>query len=119
MIVLGQAAKAYLVRGPTDFRKGFDSLIGIAQLLTGNELMEGHLFVFCNRRRTRLRIVFLDKSGAWVATKRLHGGTFRWLSEAADGRPAVLDREEFAMIVGGLDPADYHQRKWLRMSDDR
>lgn len=117
MITLGQAAKAYLVRGPTDFRKGFDSLIGIAQNLMGDELTNGHLFVFCNRRRTRLRVVFLEKSGAWLATKRLHGGTFRWLSEAADGKPVVLDREEFAMIVGGLDPADYHQRKWHRMSD--
>ena len=52
-------------------------------------------------------------SGLWCCAKRLERGRFRWL-EDGKGKRVVLSEDEFLMIVRGLDPADFHQKKWFR-----
>ena len=58
MIAAGPATRVFLVSGATDMRKGFDGLAGLVRTQLGEEPLSGHLFVFANAARTRLKILF-------------------------------------------------------------
>jgi hypothetical protein len=60
MIGFGLATRVYLATGATDMRKGFDGLFGIARDRLGMDPLSGHLFVFCNGRRNRLKVLYWD-----------------------------------------------------------
>jgi transposase len=94
----------YLAVGATDLRKGFDGLYGLARDSLGLEPLSGHLALFCNRQRTRLKILFWDGSGLWVCARRLEKGRYSWPSvrEAASAC-VTLSHEEFSLLIGGLD----------------
>ena len=71
MFGLGPATRIYLAAGATDMRKGFDGLFGLARDRLGGEPLSGHLFLFANARRNRLKVLYWDGSGLWVCAKRL------------------------------------------------
>jgi hypothetical protein len=66
MIGFGSATRVYLAAGATDMRKGFDGLYGMARDRLGIDPLSGHLFVFCNGRRNRLKVLYWDGSGLWI-----------------------------------------------------
>ena len=67
------------------------------------------MFVFCNRRRNRLKILGVDSTGVWVYAKRLDKGTFHWPQSS---KAAVeLSYEELVMIIGGLDATRTRRRR--------
>jgi transposase len=74
MLALGAATRIYLAVGATDMRKGFDGLLGLVQQRLQADPLSGHLFLFCNRPRTRLKALYWDGSGLWVCAKRLERG---------------------------------------------
>ena len=95
-------------------RKGFDGLFGLVRDRLGHDPLSGHLFLFSNRSRSRLKVLVWDGSGLWVCAKRLEKGRFRWPS-APEGQTVVMRPEELAMLVNGLDLAEARPRKnWLR-----
>jgi len=71
MFGFGPATRVYLATGATDMRKGFEGLHGLARDVLGQDPLSGHVFLFANRARTRLKILFWDGSGHWVCSKRL------------------------------------------------
>lgn len=105
--------RAWLVSGPTDMRKSFEGLAGIVEQLAPGTLTDGDVYLFCNRSRTRVKALYWDGSGLWCCAKRLERGRFRWIDQGK-GKRVVLSEDEFLMIVRGLDPADFHQKKWFR-----
>jgi transposase len=111
MIALGGGTRVFLACGPTDLRKSFDGLFGLVASKLEEDPVSGHLFVFCNRARTRLKVLFFDGSGLWVCGKRLEKGCFHWPKE--DGK-ARVSASEWAMLVGGLDLARSRSRRWWR-----
>ena len=70
MFGLGPATKVYLALGATDMRKGFDGLYGLVRDRLWCEPTSGHLFLFCNARRNRLKILYWDSTGLWICAKR-------------------------------------------------
>ena len=110
MLALGSQTPIYLVAGVTDMRKSFDGLSAIVSGHLQIDPSAGQLFVFCNARHNRLKILQFDPSGVWVAAKRLEKGTFRW-PQSSD-RTMELSYEELVMIVGGLDAAHTRHRRW-------
>ena len=70
MFGLGPATRIYVALGATDMRKGYDGLYGIVRDKLGLEVRSGHLFLFTNARRNRLKILFWDGSGLWCCGKR-------------------------------------------------
>ena len=82
----GPATRIYLAAGATDMRKGFEGLYGLARDRLQCEPLSGHVFLFTNAQRNRLKLLFWDGSGLWVCAKRLEKGRFRW-PEAEGGRP--------------------------------
>jgi len=110
VLTLTAQTPIYLVAGVTDMRKSFDGLAAIVSGRLRLDPTSGQLFVFCNRRRNRLKILGIDPSGVWVYAKRLDKGTFRWPESV---QPTIdLSYEELVMIVGGLDATRTHRRRW-------
>ena len=114
MFGLGPATRVYVATGATDMRKGFEGLYGMVQGHLGCDPLSGHLFLFANRTRTRLKILFWDGSGLWVCSKRLEKGRFRW-PEAQPGQASVAMRqEELTLLVSGIDLKESKRRRgWL------
>jgi hypothetical protein len=78
MFGLGAATRIYLAAGATDMRKGFEGLYGLVRDRLQSEPLSGHIFVFSNAPRNRLKLLFWDGSGLWVCAKRLEKGRFHW-----------------------------------------
>jgi transposase len=82
----------------------------------GADPLSGHLFLFPNRTRTRLKALVWDGSGLWVCSKRLEKGRFRWPESKPQQRAVTMRSEELAMLVNGLDLKQIRQRNWYRKS---
>ena len=115
MFGLGLATKIYIAVEAVDMRKGFEGLYGLVRDELGADPLSGHLFLFSNRTRTRLKALVWDGSGLWVCAKRLEKGCFRW-PEAGGKHSVTMRPEELAMLVNGLDVKQTRQRKWYRKS---
>ena len=110
MLALAVETPIYLVAGVTAMRKSYDGLTAIVSGQLKLDPTAGHLFVFCNRRRNRLKILGVDSSGVWVYAKRLDKGTFHWPDSSQ--ATVELSYEELVMIIGGLDATRTRQRRW-------
>lgn len=110
MLSFGPATKIFLVAGATDMRKSFDALAAIVSGTLREDPLSGHVYMFCNRGRNRLKILLWDRSGFWVFAKRLEKGTFSWPETPA---PTIeLSPEELSLLVGGIDLRDVKKRRW-------
>lgn len=89
MFGLGPATRIYLAAGVTDMRKGFAGLYGLVRDRLSCEPLSGHLFLFCNGQRNRLRVLVWDGSGLWVCAKRLEKGRFTW-PQSGDAQGKVV-----------------------------
>ena len=114
MFGCGPATRIYLAAGGTDMRKGFEGLYGLARDRLLCDPRSGHVFLFANAQRNRLKLLFWDGSGLWVCAERLEKGRFRW-PEAASGQTRVaLTHEELALLLGGIDLTETRRRRWYR-----
>jgi transposase len=111
---LGLATKIYIAVEAIDMRKGFEGLHGLVRDHLGQDPLSGHLFLFTNKTRTRLKALVWDGSGLWVCAKRLEKGRFRW--PEADTPSVTMRAEELAMLVNGLDGKQTRQCNWYRKS---
>lgn len=113
MFGLGLATKIYIALDAIDMRKGFEGLHGLVRDQLGQDPLSGHLFLFTNRTRTRLKALVWDGSGLWVCAKRLEKGRFHWPGEK-EARSVTMRAEELAMLVNGLDFTQTEARNWYR-----
>ena len=96
-----------------DMRKGFNGLCALVRERLGEDLKSGALFVFSNRRHTRLKIIYWDGTGIWLLTKRLEAGTFSWpKSVAPEAAKLKLTPEALAMLTDGVDLRGGKLRPW-------
>ena len=115
MFGLSLATKIYLGVEAVDMRKGFNGLFGLVRDHLGQDPLSGHLFLFTNRTRTRLKALLWDGSGLWICAKRLERGRFHWPAPNAQQRSVVMRPEELAMLLNGLDLAQAQARRnWFR-----
>jgi transposase len=105
--------KVFVALEPVDLRKSFSGLEGLVSERLGEDLRQGALFVFTNRRHTRLKILYWDGTGLWLLMKRLEKGTFSWPKivekEAVKMR---LAPEALAMLTDGIDLRGARLRPW-------
>ena len=114
MFGLGVATKIYIAVEAVDMRKGFEGLHGLVRDRLGQDPLSGHLFLFTNRTRTRLKALVWDGSGLWVCAKRLEKGRFHWPAAEQEARSVTMRAEELAMLVNGLDFKQTQARNWYR-----
>ena len=114
MFGLGPATRIYVALGATDLRKGFDGLYGIVRDRLGLEVRSGHLFLFANARRNRLKILYWDGSGLWSCAKRLERGRFSWPVAEDQAERVSLSHEELSLLLGGIDLRGTRSKDWYR-----
>jgi transposase len=78
MLGWGPATRIYLAAGATDMRKGFEGLYGLARDRLLCDPLSGHVFLFANAQRNRLKLLFWDGSGLWVCTTGTVSGAQRF-----------------------------------------
>jgi transposase len=101
MFGLSAAVRVYLAKEPADMRKSFDALAALASGTLGLDPLSGHLFVFVNKRRDRIKILYWDRDGLVVWAKRLERGTYR-IPDAAANR-VEMTTAELAALLAGID----------------
>ena len=114
MFGVGAATRIYLATGATDMRKGFNGLYGLVRDQLLCDPLSGHLFLFSNAQRNRLKILFWDGSGLWVCAKRIEKGRVYWPEADSAQNKIVLSHEELALLLGGIDLAQTQRRRWYR-----
>ena len=108
MLPLTAATRIYLYRAPCDMRKSFDGLCGIIRSEIHQDPLSGSLFVFCNRRRNMVKLLYWDSDGLAIWYKRLERGTFSLPHmHAADGH---MDRRELSLLLEGVVPKKVSRR---------
>jgi transposase len=113
MLGIGAATRVYLAIGATDMRKGFEVLFGIVRDRLLIDPLSGHLFVFCNARKNRLKILFWDGSGIWICTKRLERGRFSWPGQG-DENGRLFEPGTINVAIGGIELAKARPKEWYR-----
>jgi transposase len=114
---LPASVRVFLCTRPTDMRKSFDGLQGMVREFLGQDPLSGHLFLFLNRRRDRVKILLWERDGLVIWYKRLEAGTFQQLGPAAGaGRSSgdagiELTATELALLLTGVDLASARRRK--------
>jgi transposase len=99
-------------------RKGFDGLYGLVRDRLSCEPTSGHLFLFCNARRNRLKVLYWDTGGLWVCAKRLERGRFTWPTASGEAETKVLlSHEELALLLGGIDLSRTRRKEWYRREE--
>lgn len=99
-------------------RKGFEGLYGLVRDRLQCEPLSGHVFLFCNGQRNRVKLLVFDGSGLWVCGKRLEKGRFRWPEPGEGQAKIVLRHEELAMLLGGIDLCQGRRRRWYRKGEE-
>lgn len=114
MIPVGPATRIFLATGPTDMRKSFEGLSDLVRHRLQGDPLSGHLFVFANRSKTRLKLLYFDGSGLWVCAKRMEQGSVSWPAVDSVGAAQQVVAEELALILGGIDLQKTSRRPWWR-----
>ena len=113
---MGAATRIYVATGVTDMRLSFNGLYALAAGKLQQSPQSGHLFLFANKRRDGMKILFFDGNSLWVCARRMEQGRLHWPA-SEDGR-VQLTREEFALLIGGIDLTATTKRKWYRRAVD-
>ncbi len=126
MLGLTPAVRIFVCTKPADMRRSFDGLASMASELVGEDPLSGHLFLFRNRRRDRLKILYWDADGLCIWYKRLEMGVFQLPSDRSDvavtkaSAGGVVEKgsarweirvDELAMLLGGIDLTSVRRQK--------
>ena len=111
MFGLPAPLKIYLAVEPIDARKQFDGLWAVARRHLDEDPRSGALFVFTNKRRNRIKMLYWDGTGPWVFAKRIERGQLSW-PIGSDGRKLVLTPEALTMLLAGIDLKNGRLKAW-------
>lgn len=101
MLSLAGIERVYLACGCTDLRKSIDGLAAIVSYSFGLDPFSPSLFVFCNRRRDKLKILYWDLNGFWLFYRRLERGRFQWPAET-NTTHVTINRRQLQWLLDGL-----------------
>ena len=116
MIHLPASVRVYLCLTPCDMRKSFDSLQALVRDHLELDAFAGHLFVFSSRRKDRVKILYWDRDGYAVWSKRLEEGTYAVPFEDAERRREIT-AQELGALLSGIDLSTAKRRKRYRRAD--
>jgi len=111
MLTFASNLRIYLHTLPTDMRKSFDGLSGLVRSVFAADPTDGSLFLFINRRRDRIKMLWWDHDGLALFYKRLEAGTFELLQAADDAAVLQIDATQLAMLLGGVTLESAKRRK--------
>lgn len=101
MLSLPPSVRIFLCLSPADMRRSFDGLMMMAERVVLGDPFSGHLFVFFNKRKDRVKVLYWDGDGFAIWYKRLEAGAFRFGESGSGG--VEIEASRLALILGGLD----------------
>jgi len=111
MLTLPPTVRVFLCLVPADMRRSLDGLAAMTREVLREDPFSGHLFVFFNRRRDRVKVLLWDRSGLCLYYKRIEKGRFRLSAfEDSDARRVEIESAELALILEGIDLAHAKRR---------
>jgi transposase len=117
MLSFSGSLKVFVALEPCDLRRGHNGLLALVAEKLKEDSKSGALFVFTNRRRRLLKMLYWDRTGLWLLSKRLERGTFSWPQSAEPGAVKLnLTPEALAMLTDGIDLRDGARRAWYERS---
>jgi transposase len=112
MIHLPASVRVYLCLSACDMRKSFDGLHALVRDYLELDAFAGHLFVFASRRRDRIRILYWDRDGFAIWSKRLEEGTYAVpLADSADEHRREITAQELGALLSGIDLSQAKRRR--------
>ena len=111
MLAFPAGFKIYLAVEAVDMRKQFNGLWALATERLKEDPLQGAVFAFTNRERTRLKLLYWDGTGVWVLAKRLEKGRFTWPT-GGDGGKLALTPEALTMLLAGIDLKKAEKKAW-------
>ena len=113
MLSFTGSLKVFVAIDPCDMRRGHNGLLGLVGEKLKEDVRSGALFVFTNKSRRLLKVLYWDGTGLWLLCKRLEKGTFSWPRPAESGAVKLkLAPEALAMLTDGIDLRDGARRGW-------
>ncbi len=106
--------RIFLCMTPTNMNRSFDPLMRQAEEIFAQDPLSGHLFLFVNRSRDRIKILYWDRDGFCIWYKRLEAGTFQLPRTADDEQGIELSEIQLSRLLGGLDLRTGRRRKRYR-----
>jgi len=106
--------RIFLCTTPTNMNYSFDRLMSRAQEIFDQDPTSGHLFLFLNRARDRIKLLFWDRDGFCIVYKRLEVGTFQMLTTTNDAEGIELEYSQLVKLLGGLDLRTGRRRRRYR-----
>jgi transposase len=108
--------RVFLCTQPTDMRKSFDGLMGLVSVVLEQDPLSGHLFLFVNRRRDRMKALWWDRDGLAIFYKRLEQGTWQ-VPPFEDGTAGLeVNADQLAMMLCGIDLSTVRKRRRYQRS---
>jgi transposase len=112
MLSVAATTRIFVALDATDMRKGFDGLYAIVENTLRQDPLSGALFLFVNRRRDRLKVLYWDGDGLAIWYRRLEQGTFQFpQSTSGDATSVEIRSDEFTMLLRGIDLNSVKRRK--------
>ena len=111
MLTLSSQTQIYIALGSTDMRKGFDGLCGLVIQHLKKDPLCGALYLFINKRRDRMKVLYWDGDGLAIWYRRLEQGTFRLPKVNQETTYIELRSEEFTMLLRGIDLSSVKRHK--------
>lgn len=112
MFNIPHSTKVYVSTQPVDMRKGFNGLFALVTEKLEADPLGGSLFVFTNKSRNRVKILYWDGSGLWVFAKRLEEGRFSWPVSAGSGAKLKIEPAALSMVLAGIDLKQGFKKAW-------
>lgn len=118
MLSVGPNTRIFVGLDPVDMRGSFDALAGHVRRLHADPL-DGHLYLFINRRRKLLKALWFDRTGFALYSKRLERGTFELPTSTDDSGKVAIDPAQLAMILEGIDLRAPRRRRYQHRRSPR
>lgn len=110
MLSLSPATRIFVALSPVDMRMSFNGLYAQVLTVMQQQPLSGHIFLFTNKLRNRVKVLVWDGSGLWICAKRLEKGTFGW--PTGEGASCCLRPEELQLLLHGIEGKP--RRHWYR-----
>lgn len=102
MLSFPPGIQVFMAVAPVDMRKSFDGLGAAVQTVFGRDVLDGHLFLFLNRRRDRIKILWWDRDGCAIWAKRLEQGSYEIPRHDPETKQLRLDATQLALLLTGI-----------------